>query len=184
MASLNPLMDFKQNRRFQNLIEIISDSLPDNEQLQEKLTSLATTKASFIKKILLEWEERTTSDYDKLDIRALNIAYLSNQTHERFDVEDRDGTFQTITPKEWVLKSKTQWRRFDIMFGGDIKFDENFLPLVIVDKPTGSINLIVKIRNFIRRGSEMCLGDEIWISPIKPEVFAADFSFFVKTFQE
>ena len=59
-------MDFKQNKKFQNLVEIIAETNPDNVLLQEKLQTLATTKASFIKKIQLEWEERSKPDFNKL----------------------------------------------------------------------------------------------------------------------
>ena len=167
-------MDFKQNKKFQNLVEIIAETNPDNVLLQEKLQTLATTKASFIKKIQLEWEERSKPDFNELDIRTLNIQYLAEQTRESFDVEERQGNFQTISAKEWILKEKCQWKGFDpetrtyykknIEFGGNLNFDENYLPLVILDKASGSINLIVTIRNFITKGSEMSLGTSDWIS--------------------
>ena len=131
-------MDFKQNKKFQNLVEIIAETNPDNVLLQEKLQTLATTKASFIKKIQLEWEERSKPDFNELEIRTLNIQYLAGQTRESFDVEERQGNFQTISAKEWILNEKCKWKGFDpetrtyyrknIEFGGNLNFDENYLP--------------------------------------------------------
>ena len=49
-----------------------------------------------------------------------------------------------------------------IQFGGKIDFETNFLPLVISDQTSSSINLIQTVKGFIKRGTLMGLGENDW----------------------
>ena len=66
MALLNnPLLDFKRNRQFQSLIDVLQEAIPENALLQNKLSDLTSSKGSYIKQLIKEWEGRITPDYDE-----------------------------------------------------------------------------------------------------------------------
>ena len=53
MALLNnPLLDFKRNRQFQSLIDVLQESIPENALLQGKLSDLTSSKGSYIKQLI------------------------------------------------------------------------------------------------------------------------------------
>ena len=59
MALLNnPLLDFKRNRQFQSLIDVLQEAIPENALLQGKLSDLTSSKGSYIKQLIREWEDR------------------------------------------------------------------------------------------------------------------------------
>ena len=90
MALLNnPLLDFKRNRQFQSLVDVLAESIPENALLQDKLSNLTSSKGSYIKQLIREWESREKPDYDEQEIKQMNIDYLGNQDEEGNDMELR-----------------------------------------------------------------------------------------------
>ena len=168
----NPLLDFKRNRQFQGLVDVLAECLPDNANLQEKLSDLTSSKGSYIKQLVAKWDQRMQPDYTELDIRQLNIQYLARQDLAQVNFEVRDENISTISSKDWILKERDIWRGYNpesgnyfqkpIVFGGKLDWDVNFLPLVISDSASNSINLIQTLLGFIRKGSSMGLGVSDW----------------------
>jgi hypothetical protein len=50
----NPLLDFKRNRQFQGLVDVLQECLPDNANLQGKLSDLTYSKGSYIRQLFAE----------------------------------------------------------------------------------------------------------------------------------
>ena len=69
----NSLVNFRANRQFQSLLEVLTESFPDNVLLQDKLGDLITKKSSYIKKLQQMWTDRDTPDFDEQDIREMNL---------------------------------------------------------------------------------------------------------------
>ena len=145
MALLNnPLLDFKRNRQFQSLIDVLQESIPENALLQGKLSDLTSSKGSYIKQLITEWNERDQPDYNEEEIRQMNINHVGDQTEEESRLETRNEHRAVVTSKDWILKERDQWKGFcpttgkyflkPIEFGGKIDFETNFLPLVISDQ--------------------------------------------------
>ena len=173
MALLNnPLLDFKRNRQFQSLVDVLAESIPENALLQDKLSNLTSSKGSYIKQLIREWESREKPDYDEQEIKQMNIDYLGNQDEEGNDMELRQEGRTVVSSKDWVLKERACWKGYNptkgkyelkpIKFGGKVEFDTNFLPLVISDEQSKSVNLIQTVKGFLKKGQEMGLGDEDW----------------------
>ena len=168
----NLLLDFKRNRQFQGLVDVLTECIPDNENLQEKLSDLTSSKGSYIKQLVAKWDSRMQPDFTELDIRTLNIQYLAMQDQDQVDLELKDESIKTISSKDWILKERNVWRGYDpvtgtyfkkpIVFGGQLDWDVNFLPLVISDSVSNSINLIQTLLGFIKKGSYMGLGTSDW----------------------
>ena len=140
----NPLLDFKRNRQFQSLVDVLAESIPENALLQDKLSNLTSSKGSYIKQLIREWESREKPDYDEQEIKQMNIDYLGNQDEEGNDMELRQEGRTVVSSKDWVLKERACWKGYNptkgkyelkpIKFGGKVEFDTNFLPLVISDE--------------------------------------------------
>ena len=83
MALLNnPLLDFKRNRQFQSLIDVLQESIPENALLQGKLSDLTSSKGSYIKQLITEWNERSQPDYNEEEIRQMNINHVAELTEQ------------------------------------------------------------------------------------------------------
>ena len=101
MALLNnPLLDFKRNRQFQSLIDVLQESIPENAILQAKLSYLTSSKGSYIKQLITEWDERDQPDYDEEEIRQMNIDHAGDQTEEASNLETRNEHRAVVTSKE------------------------------------------------------------------------------------
>ena len=173
MALLNnPLLDFKRNRQFQSLIDVLQEAIPENALLQNKLSDLTSSKGSYIKQLIKEWEGRVRPDYDEEEIRQMNIDHIGEQDEQASNLEQREVHRAVVTTKDWILKERDQWKGWDpstgkyflkpIQFGGKKDFETNFLPLVISDQTSSSINLIQTVKGFIKRGTIMGLGENDW----------------------
>ena len=173
MALLNnPLLDFKRNRQFQSLIDVLQEAIPENALLQGKLSDLTSSKGSYIKQLIREWEDRIRPDYDEEEIRQMNIDHIGEQDEQASNLEQREVHRAVVTTKDWILKERDQWKGWNpatgkyylkpIQFGGKLDFESNFLPLVISDQTSSSINLIQTVKGFIKRGTMMGLGENDW----------------------
>ena len=173
MALLNnPLLDFKRNRQFQSLVDVLAEAIPENALLQDKLSDLTSSKGSYIKQLIKDWEGRVKPDYDEEEIKQMNIDYQGNQDEEGNDMELRQEGRTVVSTKDWVLKERARWKGYNptkgkyelkpIKFGGKVEFDTNFLPLVISDEQSKSVNLIQTVKGFLKRGQEMGLGEADW----------------------
>ena len=70
------------------------------------------------------------------------------------------------------MKTATRWSGWNaaqsiyyetpLLFEGEIHFDKNFEPLVVADKDSHSVNLLVSLSKLITKGNEMCLSDPNW----------------------
>ena len=114
MALLNnPLLDFKRNRQFQSLIDVLQESIPENALLQGKLSDLTSSKGSYIKQLITEWNERSQPDYNEEEIRQMNIDHVADQTEAEARLEVRNENRATVTSKDWILKERDVWKGFD-----------------------------------------------------------------------
>ena len=137
MALLNnPLLDFKRNRQFQSLIDVLQEAIPENALLQGKLSDLTSSKGSYIKQLIKEWEDRIRPDYDEEEIRQMNIDHIGEQDEQASNLEQREVHRAVVTTKDWILKERDQWKGWDpstgkyffkpIQFGGKIDFEPIF----------------------------------------------------------
>ena len=93
----NSLINFRANRQFQSLLEVLTTSLPDNVALQEQLSGLITKKSSYIKKLQLMWSNRTHPDFTEQDIREINLNFQPTQPGEEITSVERGGLgIQTV----------------------------------------------------------------------------------------
>ena len=143
---------------------MLTDALPDNLEVQEKLDCLITQKSIYIKKLHKRWITQKIPIFSERDIREMNLEYLSNLPQHQGDQTTRGYKSQSNKDsKSWILKQANNWlgwspvenRYYDepILFGGDIDFKRNFESLVISDGQSHSINLIWTINNFVKRGN-------------------------------
>ena len=133
----NPLLDFKRNRQFQGLVGVLTECLPDNENLQEKLADLTSSKGSYIKQLVAKWGSRIQPDFTELDIQQVNIQYLVRQDQDQVNLKVRDERITTISSKDWILKERDVWSGYNpvtgtcfkkpIAFGRQLDWDVNFL---------------------------------------------------------
>jgi hypothetical protein len=172
---MNNLLQYRSQKQYENVLNLLTDALPDNLVLQTKLDSLITKKSSHIKKLLRKWIKRYLPIYSEKDIRELNLEFLSDKIRMIGDRLTRGYENQcNVDSKSWILKQNSCWLGWNpddnqyfsdpIEFGGDLNFERNFENLVISDGLSNSINLIWTIEFFLKKGQEMGLCDADWIS--------------------
>ena len=110
----NSLVNFRANRQFQSLLEVLTTSLPDNVLLQDQLSGLITKKSSYIKKLQLMWTDREQPDFDEQDIREMNLRFQPTQPVVEITSVERGGTgIQTVDSRSWILKTRDCWKGFN-----------------------------------------------------------------------
>ena len=136
MALLNnPLLDFKRNRRFQSLIDVLQEAIPENALLQNKLSDLTSSKGSYIKQLIKECEGRVTPNYNEEEIRQMNIDHIGDQDEQGTNMELRQEHRAVVSTKDWILKERDKWKGYNpikgkyelkpIKFGGKLDFETN-----------------------------------------------------------
>ena len=78
-----------------------------------KLSDLTSSKCSYIKQLIKDWENRVKPDYDEEEIKQMNIDYLGNQDEEGNDMELRQELMTVVSTKDWVLKERDRWKGFN-----------------------------------------------------------------------
>ena len=102
----------------------------------------------------------------------MNSAYYSKKAAKQIAANLEYKTMIEMDARNWVVKSATRWSGWNaaesvyfespLLFEGDINFEKNFEPLVVSDKDSRSVNLLVSLSKMIKRGAEMCLSDPNW----------------------
>ena len=172
---MNNLLQYRSQKQYENVLNLLTEALPDNLEIQTKLDSLITKKSSHIKKLLRKWIKRYLPIYSEKDIRELNLEFLSDKIRNIGDRFTRGYEAQcNVDSKSWILKQNSCWLGWNpdqneyfsdpIEFGGNLDFERNFENLVISDGMSNSINLIWTIQNFLKKGQQMGLCDADWIS--------------------
>ena len=157
---MNNLLQYCNQKNYENILNLLTEALPDNPEIQTRLDSLITKKSSYIKKLLRKWIKRYIPIYSEKDIRELNLEFLSNKIRNIGDRFTRGFEAQCNTDsKSWILKQSSSWLGWNpdrneyfsepIVFGGNLDFERHFENLVISDGQSNSINLIWTIQNFL-----------------------------------
>jgi hypothetical protein len=171
---MNNLLQYRSKKQYEDVLNLLRETFPDNLVLENKLDKLITKRSSHIRKLLNKWVQRELPLYSEKDILELNLEFISDKATRLGDRLTRGFENQSIVDsKSWVLKQNNKWLGWNpennkyfiapIEFGGDLDFERNFENLVISDGQSHSINLIWTIENFLARGQEMGLCNEDWV---------------------
>ena len=168
MAS-HTLEAYRSQKQFKDILQVLEDSFPENEALQNTLSKLQTRKNAFITRLKQSWDMRIKPEWTEQQIIELNLS------HE-LDLNEIAARRQRHLPDEprqndrkWVLKSSQGWLGWDpgtrsymndpIQFGAEIDY-QVFEKLVCQYQETKSVNLIRTLNRFLEKFASMGLNDE------------------------
>ena len=107
---MNNLLHYRIQKQFRSILELLTDALPDNLEVQEKLDCLINQKSSYIKKPQKRWITRKIPIFSERDIREMNLEYLSNLPQHQGDQTTRGYKSQSNKDsKSWILKQANNW---------------------------------------------------------------------------
>ena len=111
---MNNLLQYRSQKQYENVLNLLTDAQPDNLVLQNKLDSLITKKSSHIKKLLKKWIKRDLPLYSEKDIRELNLEFISDKIRRLGDRLTRGFENQcNVDSKSWILKQNSKWLGWD-----------------------------------------------------------------------
>ena len=119
------------------------------------------------------FNNRLVSVNNQYTITELNQQFLLDNQHNL--IRNRVAGAQNPTqvdPRNWIVKNHRGWKGWNphtnsyfaqnIEYEDVLKFDQ-FRHLIIQDKESKALNLILTIQNLIEEGEKMSLGTEAWI---------------------
>ena len=116
---------------------------------------------------------RTLPLYTELQVKQMNSAYYSEKAAKQIAANLGGKTYIEMDARNWVVKSGTRWSGWNaaesiyyespLLFEGDINFEKNFEPLVMSDKDSRSVNLLVSLSKMIKKGQRCA-----YLTPIGP----------------
>ena len=62
---MNSLINFRTQKQFENILDLLSTALPESVEVQEELDALITKKSSYIKKLKKQWAARKIPIYNE-----------------------------------------------------------------------------------------------------------------------
>ena len=96
-----------------------------------------------------------------MQVRQINSSYYSEKAAKQIAANFGGKTYNEMDPKNWVVKTATRWSGWNasqsvyyetpLLFEGEIHFDKNFAPLVVADKDSHSVNLLVSLSKLIKK---------------------------------
>ena len=102
---MNNLLQYRSQKNYKKVLNLLTEALPDNLEIQTKLDSLITKKSSHIKKLLRKWIKRYLPIYSEKDIRELNLEFLSDKIRNIGDRFTRGYEAQcNLDSKSWILQ--------------------------------------------------------------------------------
>ena len=166
------LQSIETKDQLHNVLAAINEAFPNRAPIETELSKYSASKEQSIKRLQQEWYNRILPLYTELQVRQMNSAYYSGRAKKQVSADLQGRTLIDMDSRSWVIKSSTRWSGWNaaesayydspLLFEGDINFEKNFQPLIVSDKDSKSVNLIVSLSKMIKRGSEMCLSDANW----------------------
>ena len=163
------------NRNYENVLELLNQIAPNNDAIQEQISTLTTSKSSYIKQMQKKWNSITPPKYTELDIRVLCTNFY-NQKEEDNESRAIRGLpkIGLVDSKSWIVKTDSLWKGWSpedscyfqepLLFEGSINVAKHLDPLVISDTQSSSVNLVWTINNVLDKGVSMGLSTPNWIA--------------------
>ena len=168
----NLLQSIETKEQLHNVLAAINEAFPNQAPIENELGKYTASKEQAIRRLQQEWYNRTLPLYTELQVRQMNSAYYSEKAAKQIAANLGGKTYIEMDARNWVVKSATRWSGWNAaesiyyesphLFEGDINFEKNFEPLVVSDKDSRSVNLLVSLSKMIKKGAEMCLSDPNW----------------------
>ena len=166
------LQSIESKEQLHNVLSAINEAFPNRAPIENELSKYSASKEQSIRRLQQEWYNRTLPLYTELQVRQMNSAYYSERAKKQVAADLEGRTLIDMDSRSWVVKSSTQWSGWNaaestyydspLLFEGDINFEKNFEPLIVSDKDSKSVNLIVSLSKMIKRGADMCLSNANW----------------------
>ena len=167
------LMKYNVKRQNEQLIKIIHDGFPANDQVQTQLEALLNKKTNWIKKLKGAWINRKQPVHTEQSIKTMCKQKFAEQRANRIRAGVTGGQNQVedmeMNPRDWIIKNASGWKGYDpfnnqyfmdpIEFGGEVNFNI-FEPLIICDPESKAVNIISSVRNILSKGQEIGLNTE------------------------
>ena len=163
----NLLQSIETKEQLHNVLAAINEAFPNQAPIENELGKYTASKEQAIRRLQQEWYNRTLPLYTELQVRQMNSSYYSEKAAKQIAANLGGKTYIEMDPRNWVVKTATRWSGWNasqsiyyetpLLFEGEIHFDKNFEPLVVADKDSHSVNLLVSLSKLITKGNEMCL---------------------------
>ena len=127
----------QSNRNYEKVLELLNQIEPNNDAIQEQISTLTTSKASYIKQLQKKWN--SPLKYTELDIRVLcaNFYNLKEEDNESRAVRGLPK-IGLVDSKSWIVKTDSIWKGWSLedscyfeeplLFEGSINFAKHFDP--------------------------------------------------------
>ena len=101
----------QSNRNYEKVLELLNQIAPNNDAIQEQISTLTTSKASYIKQLQKKWNSITPPKYTELDIRVLCTNFY-NQKEEDNESRAIRGLpkIGLVDSKSWIVKTDILWK--------------------------------------------------------------------------
>ena len=168
----NLLQSLETKEQLHSVLAAINEAFPNNTSIENELGKYTASKEQAIKRLQEKWYNRDLPLYTELQVRQLNSSFYSEKAAKQVAANLGGKTYIEMDPRNWVVKTPSKWSGWNavqsvyydmpILFEGDILFEKNFAPLVVADKDSQSVNLLVSLSKLITKGNQMCLSDSNW----------------------
>ena len=171
----NTIATVKAARNHEQILQLLQQALPENAEVQSQLDTLISNKQSYIKRLVTIWNQRIPPIYTEKGVRETCQAFYQQQERENESRSYRNaGDISMADPKNWIIKQDSGWFGWSpqdncymedpLLFEGQIEFTRHFEPFIVADSKSESINLVWSIKNLIRKGEALGLGDAGFIT--------------------
>ena len=165
----NLLQSLETKEQLHSVLAAINEAFPNNTSIENELGKYTASKEQAIKRLQEKWYNRDLPLYTELQVRQLNSSFYSEKAAKQIAANLGGKTYIEMDPRNWVVKTPSKWSGWNavqsayydtpLLFEGDLQFEKNFAPLVVADKDSQSVNLLVSLSKLITKGNEMCLSD-------------------------
>ena len=169
----NLLQSIETKEQLHNVLAAINEAFPNQAPIESELGKYTASKEQAIRRLQQEWYNRTLPLYTELQVRQMNSAYYSEKAAKQIAANLGGKTYIEMDARNWVVKTATRWSGWNaaesiyyespLLFEGDINFEKNFEPLVVSDKDSRSVNLLVSLSKMIKKGQRCA-----YLTPIGP----------------
>ena len=168
----NLLQSLETKEQLHSVLAAINEAFPNQAPIENELGKYTASKEQAIKRLQEKWYNRDLPLYTELQVRQLNSSFYSEKAAKQIAANLGGKTYIEMDPRNWIVKTPNKWSGWNavqsvyydtpLLFEGDIHFEKNFAPLVVADKDSQSVNLLVSLSKLITKGNEMCLSDNNW----------------------
>ena len=166
------LQSLETKEQLHSVLAAINEAFPNQAPIENELGKYTASKEQAIKRLQEKWYNRDLPLYTELQVRQLNSSFYSEKAAKQIAANLGGKTYIEMDPRNWVVKTPSKWSGWNavqsvyydtpLLFEGDLQFEKNFAPLVVADKDSQSVNLLVSLSKLITKGNEMCLSDNNW----------------------